>query len=181
MLETLRHIVQEVNSARDMGESLQIVVARVKEAIATQACTIYLLDNRHDEYLMIATEGLNPNAIRHLRIGVEEGLVGLVGDRKEPINLDNAPSHPNFLYSPDVGEEHYKAFLGVPIIHHRQLLGVMVVQQIEQRRFDEAEEAFLITLSAQQHKAYPLGLQHLLQDHFLDLREYQSLSLLHGQ
>jgi phosphotransferase system enzyme I (PtsP) len=37
----------------------------------------------------------------------------------------------------------------VPIIHHRSVLGVLVVQHEDKRRFDEAEEAFLITLSAQ--------------------------------
>jgi phosphotransferase system enzyme I (PtsP) len=37
----------------------------------------------------------------------------------------------------------------VPIIHHRAVLGVLVVQHEEKRRFDEAEEAFLVTLSAQ--------------------------------
>ncbi|MFT6094850.1 MAG: phosphotransferase system enzyme I (PtsP) [Pseudohongiellaceae bacterium] len=37
----------------------------------------------------------------------------------------------------------------MPIIHHRSVLGVLVVQHEDKRRFDEAEEAFLITLSAQ--------------------------------
>ena len=39
--------------------------------------------------------------------------------------------------------------MGVPIIHQRRLLGVLVVQQAERRRFDESDEAFLVTLSAQ--------------------------------
>src|SRR5690606_40781888 len=36
-----------------------------------------------------------------------------------------------------------------PIIHHRKVLGVLVVQQQARRRFDESEEAFLVTVSAQ--------------------------------
>ena len=39
--------------------------------------------------------------------------------------------------------------LGVPIIHHRVVLGVLVVQQKQSRRFDDSEEAFLVTVSAQ--------------------------------
>ena len=39
--------------------------------------------------------------------------------------------------------------MGVPIIHHRKVLGVLIVQNEEVRRFDEGEEAFLVTLSAQ--------------------------------
>ncbi len=44
-----------------------------------------------------------------------------------------------------IGEELFAAFLGVPIIHHREVLGVLVVQQQQRRRFDESEESFLVT------------------------------------
>lgn len=149
MLKVIRRIVQEVNAAHNFSEALQIMVERIREAIATQACTVFLVDQRCGEYVLMATDGLNQNAVGRIRLGLTEGLVGLVGQREEPINLDDAPSHPNFLYCQEVGEERYKAFLGVPVIHHRQLLGVLVVQQEAQRRFDESEEAFLITMSAQ--------------------------------
>ncbi|PZP77358.1 MAG: phosphoenolpyruvate-protein phosphotransferase PtsP, partial [Ectopseudomonas oleovorans] len=43
----------------------------------------------------------------------------------------------------------YASFLGAPIIHHRRVMGVLVVQQKERRQFDEGEEAFLVTMSAQ--------------------------------
>ena len=37
----------------------------------------------------------------------------------------------------------------MPIIHQRQVLGVLVIQQVDKRRFDQGEEAFLVTASAQ--------------------------------
>ena len=84
-----------------------------------------------------------------MSLGIDEGLIGLVGKREEPINLDQASLHPSFQFIPETGEQEFNSFLGVPIIHHRRVLGVLVVQQREQRKFDEADEAFLITLSAQ--------------------------------
>jgi phosphotransferase system enzyme I (PtsP) len=78
-----------------------------------------------------------------------EGLVGLVGEREEALNLAEATTHDRYLYRPELSEQAYHAFLGVPIIHNRQILGVFVVQQLEPRRFDEAEEAFLFTMSMQ--------------------------------
>jgi phosphotransferase system enzyme I (PtsP) len=75
--------------------------------------------------------------------------VGLVAQREEPVNLEDAELHPNFQLLPDIGEEPFHAFLGVPIIHQREVLGVLVVQQARRRRFDESEEAFLVTMSAQ--------------------------------
>jgi phosphotransferase system enzyme I (PtsP) len=149
MLNILRRIVQEVNSAEHFSEALQILVKRVREAISTNACTVFLVDKYTKEYVLLATDGLNPQSVGRMRLKPGEGLVGLAGEREEPINIDNAPAHPSFFYSPEFGEERFKAFLATPIIHHRQLLGVLVVQQEEQRRFDEVEEAFLVTISAQ--------------------------------
>ncbi|MEX1032159.1 MAG: phosphoenolpyruvate--protein phosphotransferase [Cellvibrionaceae bacterium] len=148
MLQSLRNIVQEVNAARDLKTVLDIIVTRVKAAMATEVCSVYLRDG-DGKYLLMATDGLNQDAVGKVRLGPREGLIGWVVVREEPINLDDAESHPSFQYFPETGEERYNAFLGVPIIHHRIVLGVLVVQQAERRRFDEGEEAFLVTLSAQ--------------------------------
>ena len=149
MLKHLRHIVQEVNACDDFKEAMRILVHRVRETMATQACSIFLLDGSKEHYILMASDGLNSDMIGRLRLQQDQGLVGLVGQRVEPLNISNAPSHPHFLLCNNTGEERFKAFLGVPIIYQRQLLGVIIVQQIESRAFDESEEAFLVTMSAQ--------------------------------
>lgn len=149
MLNRLRHIIQEVSSAEDFPESLAVAVLRIADALSTEACTIFLLDRYHGEYVLLATQGLNPKSIGKVRIPINKGLVGLAGEREEPVNLDNAATHPRFYRVPEIEEELYSAFLAVPIIYHRQVLGVLVVQQQESRRYDEAEEAFLVTLGIQ--------------------------------
>ncbi|MDE1461383.1 phosphoenolpyruvate--protein phosphotransferase [Spartinivicinus poritis] len=148
MLNTLRRIVQEVNAAHDLETALDIIVTQVRQAMHTEVCSVYLFDHETNQYTLMATEGLNRSAIG-ITIGRSEGLVGQVGLREEPINLEDAPTHPKFLYLEETGEECFHAFLGVPIIHHRQILGVLVVQQRERRRFRESEESFLVTMSAQ--------------------------------
>jgi phosphotransferase system enzyme I (PtsP) len=150
MLSILRSLIQEVNSARDLQEALDIIVSRVQKAMGTEVCSVYLLDPDTNRYVLMATEGLYRKAVGKVSLGYSEGLIGLVGSREEPINLENAPAHPRYRYFPATGEERFRSFLGVPIIHHRRLLGVLVVQQRESSRcFDEGEEAFLVTVSAQ--------------------------------
>ncbi|HWV10293.1 MAG TPA: phosphoenolpyruvate--protein phosphotransferase, partial [Pseudomonas sp.] len=92
---------------------------------------------------------LNKRSIGKVSMSPNEGLVGLVGTREEPLNLENAADHPRYRYFAETGEERYASFLGSPIIHHRRVMGVLVVQQKERRQFDEGEEAFLVTMSAQ--------------------------------
>lgn len=149
MLETLRSIIQEVNRAKDLNSSLGIITKRVQRALGTKVCSVYLLDSNIDRYVLMASIGLDQAAVGKVSLGAKEGLVGFVALRAEPVNLDNASSHPSYVYLPETKEEQYESFLGVPIIHHQEVLGVLVVQQIEKRIFDSEEEAFLITLSAQ--------------------------------
>lgn len=150
MLSTLRSIVQEVNGARDLQDALEIIVSRVQRAMNTEVCSVYLLDPDTNRYILMATEGLYKKAVGRVSMSPSEGLIGLVGSREEPINLEDATSHPRYRYFPETGEERFRSFLGVPIIHHRRVLGVLVVQQRESSRcFDEGEEAFLVTISAQ--------------------------------
>ncbi len=149
MLNTLRKIVQEVNSAKDLKTALGIIVLRVREAMGSQVCSVYLLDPETNRFVLMATEGLNKRSIGKVSMAPNEGLVGLVGTREEPLNLENAADHPRYRYFAETGEERYASFLGAPIIHHRRVVGVVVIQQKERRQFDEGEEAFLVTMSAQ--------------------------------
>ena len=149
MLNVLRNIVQEVNSAKDLDSALQILVERVQQAMVTEVCSVYSLDQETRRFTLRASQGLNQESIGKVSLSMGEGLVGLVAVREEPINLDDAASHPRYRYLSETGEERYNSFLGVPIIHHKRILGVLVVQQSDRRKFDESEEAFMVTMSAQ--------------------------------
>ncbi|WP_027857466.1 phosphoenolpyruvate--protein phosphotransferase [Marinobacterium jannaschii] len=149
MLDVLRKIVQEVSTAPDLESVLDLIVRRIQRAMRTDMCSVYLYDSPRERYVLAATQGLNKAAVGHAGLASSEGLIGMVGKRAEPINLENASNHPKFVLLENTGEEQFHAFLGVPVIHHREVVGVLVVQQQEKRRFDESEEAFLVTLSAQ--------------------------------
>ncbi len=149
MLKTLRHIIQQVAGAHDFKEALNIMVKCIAQALHSQSCSIFLFDRRTNEYILTATIGLNPQAVTKVKIPLNQGLIGLVGEREEPVNLDNAIKHPRFLPVELVEEEAFKAFLGAPIIYHRQVLGIITVQRHDSQRYDESEEACLVTLAAQ--------------------------------
>ena len=149
MLDALRRIIQEVNSAPDLNQALNIIVQRVRESVAVDVASVYLKDAELGQYVLSATEGLRKSAIGNVRFGLGEGLVGMVGEREEPVNIEDAPSHPRYRFASETGENPYHAFLGVPIIQHGTVLGVLVVRQRVHRLFAEEEEAFLVTLAAQ--------------------------------
>ncbi|HEC19731.1 MAG TPA: phosphoenolpyruvate--protein phosphotransferase [Gammaproteobacteria bacterium] len=149
MLNTLRRIIQEVTIAKDLDQALDVIVLRVKKAMNVDVCSVYMVDKDRGELVLMATDGLNEAAVGMVRLKAKQGLIGLVGEREEPVNLADAPTHPRYQYFPESGEERYRAFLGVPIIHHRQLQGVLVVQRLTKRHFSEDKVTFLVTIAAQ--------------------------------
>ncbi|CNH62920.1 fused phosphoenolpyruvate-protein phosphotransferase PtsP/GAF domain [Yersinia thracica] len=135
--------------ATSLTDALELLVNETCLAMDTEVCSIYLADNDRRCYYLMATRGLKKPRGRTITLAFDEGIVGLVGRLAEPINLADAQSHPSFKYVPQVKEDRFRAFLGVPIIYRRQLLGVLVVQQREHRQFDESEESFMVTLATQ--------------------------------
>lgn len=149
MLAVLRSIVQEVSSAGNLEQALTIIVRRVKEAMDVDVCSIYLIDEQAEQFVLMATDGLNSDAVGVVRLGLNEGLVSVVAEREEPVNIRAPNNHPRFYECPITGEEEYNSFLGVPIIHHRNVVGVLVLQQHTEAPFDEDSVTFLVTIAAQ--------------------------------
>lgn len=148
MLSQLRDIVEQVSKVENVHQALEILVKQTCEAMSTECCTVYLANEDMHRLELMATQGLKFKGDK-IHIDFNEGLVGLVKRSAEPINLAEASKHPNFKYFSQLGEEIYQSFLGTPIIHRKQVLGVLVVQQKQPRQFSEIEESFLVTLAAQ--------------------------------
>lgn len=143
LLRRLREIMAEQTSAQTRLDKLVTVIAA---NMVAEVCSIYL--RRAGKWLeLFATEGLNPAAVHRTRMREGEGLVGLVSESAEPVNLSDAPSHPQFSYRPETGEDPYHAFLGVPIVRGGQVFGVLTVQNRATRLYAEEEVEALQTVA----------------------------------
>ncbi len=147
-LNTIHKIVKSIDRSTDLSTALNNLVQGIHDALHVDVCSLYLSDNTSDMNILMATHGLNMEAVGKVEISYSEGLVGLVTQTGETVNIENAPSHPRFKYIPEAGEDPYFSFLGVPINHHGEHLAVLVVQQESARRFGDQEIAFLTTLAA---------------------------------
>ena len=149
MLSDLRRIAHSFVQEPSLDVALATLARDIKQCLNTECCSIYLAEAEQTVLRLKATDGLNPEAVDHTTMSFDEGLTGWVAQREEPIKIHNAKRHPRFKDFPGVQEESFSAFLGVPIIHRRVVLGVITIQQSQARFFDQDEEAFLATLSAQ--------------------------------
>ena len=143
LLRRLREIMAEQTSAQTRLDKLVSVIAA---NMVAEVCSIYL--RRAGKVLeLFATEGLRPDAVHQTRLKEGEGLVGLVAETAEAVNLSDAPSDPRFSYRPETGEDPYKTFLGVPIVRGGQVFGVLAIQNRAERLYAEEEVEALQTVA----------------------------------
>ncbi|NJC40944.1 phosphotransferase system enzyme I (PtsP) [Brevundimonas alba] len=127
-------------------DRLDTVVKIIAQSMVAEVCSIYLR-RASGELELFATQGLKPEAVHTTRLRPGEGLVGEVARSAEPISLSDAPSHPSFAYRPETGEDPYHAFLGAPLLRGGRAIGVLVVQNRSERRYDEEEVEDIQTIA----------------------------------
>ena len=144
-----RHILtslQEVMAARTSAQAkLNKVVDIIGQALSSEVCSIYLV--REGLLELFATRGLKQEAVHVTRMAMGEGLVGLIATNVETLNLDEAAAHPDYSYRPETGEELFHSFAGVPIVRRERAIGVLCVQHVEPRRYEEVEIEALQTVA----------------------------------
>ncbi|WP_395615017.1 phosphoenolpyruvate--protein phosphotransferase [Sphingorhabdus sp.] len=138
--------LHEVMASKNHAQAkLNHVVNIIGEALSSEVCSIYLL--REGALELFATRGLNQAAVHITRLGLGEGLVGTIAENVETLNLDQAAAHPNFRYVPETGEERFHSFAGVPIVRSERAVGVLAVQHVEPRKYEEVEIEALQTVA----------------------------------
>ena len=145
--------LDELGAFADAGtnpaETLMSLVALIAKRFGTDVCSAYLLEPDRVNLILAATIGLRPECIGTLRLGLHEGLVGLVAEQLRPVAVEQAQAHPRFKYFSEAGEEPFQSFLGVPLIDNGVLQGTLVVQTLATRHFSDAEIEALMTAAAQ--------------------------------
>src|SRR6266852_579644 len=127
LLRRLREIMAEQTSAQMRLNKLVTVIA---SNMVAEVCSIYLR-----------------RAGKILELFATEGLVGLISETAEAVNLSDAPADPHFSYRPETGEDPFKSFLGVPIVRGGQVFGVLTVQNKAERIYAEEEVEALQTVA----------------------------------
>ncbi|HEY0102748.1 MAG TPA: phosphoenolpyruvate--protein phosphotransferase, partial [Brevundimonas sp.] len=142
----LRQIREAMAGAAPAQDRLDMVVRIIAQSMVAEVCSIYLR-RASGELELFATQGLNPEAVHTTRLRPGEGLVGEVARTAAPISLSDAPSHPSFAYRPETGEDPYHAFLGAPLLRGGRAIGVLVVQNRSERRYDDEEVEDIQTIA----------------------------------
>lgn len=145
-MDILRQLRTITESQDTLPVKLESIVKLIAEQIGADAASFYIaVDGRRLE--LFASYGLNPEAQHRVSFRFGEGLTGEVAQNNRTLNVADAWSHPKFAHKPDLGEEQYKSFLGVPLIRWSRSIGVLSVQTREIREFSSLDVEILETVA----------------------------------
>jgi two-component sensor histidine kinase/putative methionine-R-sulfoxide reductase with GAF domain len=150
-LRLLTETIAAVNSSLDLQEVLELVASKVADALGTDACFVYLYDERSDELVLRATHGTRVEELtRTPRMRPGEGITGVAAAEREPVMLsEQAHLDPRFKEFPNLPEDEYESILAVPILARDTLEGALNVRTRERRAFTDAEIELLVAIASQ--------------------------------
>jgi two-component system, sensor histidine kinase PdtaS len=150
-LRLLTETIEAVNSTLDLQEVLELVAAKVADALGADACFVYLYDDRARELVLRATHGTRVDEMTRVpKLRPGEGITGVAADERAPVMLP-AQAHldPRFRAFPNLPEDEYESILAVPILAREKLEGALNVRTREPREFTGAEIDLLLAIAAQ--------------------------------
>jgi two-component system, sensor histidine kinase PdtaS len=151
-LRLLTETIAAVNSSLDLQEVLGLVASKVADALATDACFVYLYDERSDELVLRATHGSRVEEMtRTPRMRPGEGITGVAAAERAPVMIaESAHLDPRFKQFPNLPEDEYESILAVPIVARTdELEGALNVRTREPRAFTDAEIDLLVAIASQ--------------------------------
>jgi phosphotransferase system enzyme I (PtsP) len=141
----LADVAEIVSRSHDLNETLSNVVDLVAKRLDADVCSLYLCGSDLSRLVLRATVGLHRDAVHHVELSLDEGLVGLAAERKAPVVIDRAREHPRYKYFPETGEERFESLMAVPLMVRGRASGVLAVQTTVPRHFDQGDVDTLVT------------------------------------
>lgn len=149
-VDVLHRISESISSTLDLEAVLKHIVEVVVEVTKADACLLYLLSDSREELILRASKNPHPKLIGRITIGLGEGITGWVArERTRVVIPSNANDDPRFKFFHNLPEDRYQAFVSVPIMAKKEVVGVINVQHKRPRRYRPDELALLTTIANQ--------------------------------
>lgn len=123
----LHEIGSRFASADGLSTVLNRVVDVVTRVVQCDSCFIYVLENEH--LVLRASKHPRTDIVDRLKLRVGQGLTGWVAEHRQPVAVGcHAFEDPRFQIFNELPEDHYEAFLSVPVLCRGRLVGVINLQ-----------------------------------------------------
>ncbi|MGW7614962.1 helix-turn-helix domain-containing protein [Streptomyces antimycoticus] len=175
-LSALYETAHDLAGLRDLDAVLQAIVQRARSLLGTEVAYLTLNDPTAGDTYMRVTDGSVSARFQQLRLGMGEGLGGLVAQTARPYVTESYFHDPRFehTHTIDAGvrDEGLVAILGVPLLLGSGVIGVLFAADRRARVFEREQTALLGSFAA--HAAVAIDTAHLLAETRTALAELEA-------
>ena len=151
-LSALFETAHDLAGLRDLDAVLQAIVQRARSLLGTDVAYLSLNDPARGDTYMRVTEGSVAARFQQLRLGMGEGLGGLVAQTARPYVTDDYFKDDRFQHTltidSGVRDEGLVAILGVPLMLGHHVIGVLFAADRRARVFEREQIALLGSFAA---------------------------------
>lgn len=151
-LSALFATAHDLAGLRDLDAVLQAIVQRARSLLGTDVAYLSLNDPVRGDTYMRVTEGSVAARFQQLRLGMGEGLGGLVAQTARPYVTDDYFEDDRFQHThaidAGVRDEGLVAILGVPLMLGHHVIGVLFAADRRARVFEREQIALLGSFAA---------------------------------
>ncbi|WP_328388868.1 helix-turn-helix domain-containing protein [Streptomyces sp. NBC_00400] len=163
-LSALYATAHDLAGLRDLDAVLRAIVRRARSLLGTEVAYLTLHDTAAGDTYMRVTDGSVSARFQQLRLGMGEGLGGLVAQTARPYVTDSYFHDERFRHTrtidSGVHDEGLVAILGVPLMLGSGVIGVLFAADRRERVFEHGQIALLAAHAA--HAAVAIDTANLL-------------------
>jgi len=141
----LHGIASRMSARAPLTEVLAAVIECVIAVIRCDSCFVYILEG--NELTLRASRNSHPDQVGRLKLKLGEGITGWVAEHRQPVVVArNAFRDTRFRRFNDLPEDHFEAFLSVPLLSRGRVIGVINLQNRESCDYSAKEVALVSTI-----------------------------------
>jgi PAS domain S-box-containing protein/putative nucleotidyltransferase with HDIG domain len=147
--EALRKIDMAISSSLDLRLTLDILLDQVTRHLNVDSADVLLFNPASQTLEFVAGRGFRTTALQHSNLRLGEGYAGQSALERQIIRISNlSASLGEFKRAPQITDEGFTEYLGVPLIAKGQVQGILEIFHRTRLEIDEEWMNFLESLAS---------------------------------
>jgi len=127
-LSVFNEVINLINSKKDIGGILHIIITRIADLIKAEAWSLLLVDDIKNELYFFEAFGEKRDDIKHIRLKIGQGIAGWVAKHKRPVIVKDTKTDKRFFEGVDeITRFKTKSVLAIPLITKDRLIGIIEI------------------------------------------------------
>ncbi|MBT3313630.1 MAG: PAS domain S-box protein [Anaerolineae bacterium] len=148
-LGALHTIDVAIAKSVDNNQTVEVIAEQAQKELKVDAVSILVKSPSSQSFACLARRGFHTKALVYTNLAMGEGLAGQAASKRQIIRIDNLEEKSSFAKTPELANENFISYWGVPLISKGKVNGVLEIFHRKALLPNAEWESFLTTLAGQ--------------------------------